>query len=400
MTLAILGGEPVISTPLRPYNSIGTDEVNAAIDAIRGGPLSGFLGGELEGGRWVRQLEELWCDKFNIKHAISMNSATSGLMAAALCITAKTYIGDNDYACCPSLTMSATASCFKGTGHGVKFADVDMDYFCMRHASPQEGDKTIIAVNLFGHPAELKSLRELCDTNKMFLIEDNAQSILAMEHNRYAGTVGHIGVFSLNVHKHINSGEGGVCVTDDPDLAHTLKLTRNHGELYSGSISRGYNFRMTEVTAAIACAQFRRVDELVAGRIEQAEAITKMVKDIPFIRPPLTRTGCRHVYYHWPFLFDDHKAGVHRDIFVKAMNAEGVPLQAGYVEPLYRLPALNSDQSIRCWTAEDLHYRTLGYFSNCQWNPTKQELTLIGDAFDKVASNIGKLKDLAPCPTS
>lgn len=394
MTLAILGGEPLISTPLRPYNSIGTDEVNAAIDAIRGGPLSGFLGGELEGGRWVRQLEELWCDKFNVKHAISMNSATSGLMAAARCSEGPEKSPQNT-SYCPSLTMSACAATLRAISYYVKFTDVDSDYFCMRPIKPEDGDRIVMAVNLFGHPAELKSLRELCDAKNLFLIEDNAQSILAMEHNRYAGTVGHVGVFSLNVHKHINSGEGGVCVTDDPKLAHALKLIRNHGELYPNSEGRGYNFRMTEVTAAIACAQFRRVDELVAGRIEQAEAITKMVKDIPFIRPPLTRTGCRHVYYHWPFLFDDHKAGVHRDIFVKAMNAEGVPLQAGYVEPLYRLPALNSDPSIRCWTAEDLHYRTLGYFSNCQWNPTKQELTLIGDAFDKVASNIGKLKDLA-----
>lgn len=387
--LAIHGGMPVINKPLRPYNTIGRHEREYAMSVIDNGPLSGFLGGELEGGTWVRNLEAAWCHWFKCKHAISFNSATSALWAAGRCAPPGPV-------CVSPFTMSATAIAFDRP-KDVVFKDIEPDYFCLdpeillaeKHAV---SDVSVISVtNLFGHPAELSKLRKYCDDNKIFMIEDNAQSIMAKEKSKFAGTIGHIGVFSLNVHKHIQCGEGGVAVTDDDDLAFMLKRLRNHGELYSKSTILGMNLRMTEITAAIACAQLERLNTIVAGRVAQAKALTAMVKDYPFIKPAKVRPGCTHVYYHWPFTFDSMEAGVERDLFIRTMCEEGVPLEAGYVEPLYRLPVF-SDYSTLCINAESAHHGTLGCFSNCQYDPTDEQLKLMAAAFAKVADNLSSLR--------
>src|SRR5512143_4053177 len=132
--------------------------------------------------------------------------------------------------------MSATAACAKVLGADIVFIDIETIRFSMNmnmfagKATP----KCIIVTNLFGHPAYLTSMRSWCDSNKVWMIEDNAQSPFAMEGNRYAGTIGHIGVFSLNVHKHIQCGEGGTIVTDNDEIGIRLAEGINHGELAGG----------------------------------------------------------------------------------------------------------------------------------------------------------------------
>ena len=115
------------------------------------------------------------------------------------------------------------------------FVDIENDYFCLdvNKVAERITDKTraIIAVNLFGHPAQLIELRRLADSKGIYLIEDNAQAPLAHENGSQTGTIGHIGVASLNYHKHIHTGEGGVCTTNDDNLAQRLMLIRNHEKM-------------------------------------------------------------------------------------------------------------------------------------------------------------------------
>src|SRR5262249_11048389 len=164
--------------------------------------------------------------------------------------------------------------------------------------------RAILAVNLFGQPARLSELRHLANRRGLTLVEDNAQAPLATEKGRYAGTVGHIGVFSLNYHKHIHTGEGGVCVTDDDKLARRLQLIRNHAESVvaadeAGGLANmiGFNYRLSELSAAVGIEQLRKIEAHVARREHIGRRLTEGIAGLEGLQPPVARDGCRHVYY-------------------------------------------------------------------------------------------------------
>jgi len=346
--LALLGGRPTLDRPLPVYPSIGQAEIDAVMTVMKSGTLSGFYGSpgpNFMGGTTVKALEAAWCRRYGSKHAISVNSATSGLQAALGAVG----IGPGDEVIVPPYTMSATVVAPLIWGGIPVFADIEADSFCIDPSSVRANltprTKAILAVNLFGHPARLAELRQIADQNGLWLIEDNAQAPLSHEHGRTCGTIGHIGVFSLNYHKHIHSGEGGVCVTDDDALAQRLALIRNHGEnlvetlkLADSTNIVGFNIRMTELSAAVALAQLDRVEEHVERRERVAQTLTEGTKDLAGWTPPAVREGCRHNYYMWTVRYDENKVGVSRATFAKALQAEGVPIAAGYVAPLYWLP--------------------------------------------------------------
>lgn len=353
---------------LRPYNSIGAEEVEAAVAVIRRGPLSGFMGGERHGGYHVRALEEEMCATFGSKYAVACNSATSGLLIASMACGVKR----GTRVSVPALTMSATAAAPAFLGARIEFFDVDDKTFCQNGWYGGNGD-VVITTNLFGHPARLHVMMQ---GTHAYIIEDNAQGWMAREGDKYAGTIGHIGVFSFNVHKHIQCGEGGICLTDSRALAEHMAMDRNHGELGGGPA--GLNLRMTEVEAAIALCQLRKGKRIVQERRHLAEQMTHMVINYPGLVPPLVREGCDHAYYMWGLTIEKE-----RDWFVGAMNKEGVPLRNGYVEPLYRLPAFEKYNARRP-TAEHLQDVSLATFEICAYDPTNEQLRGMRDAFDKV----------------
>jgi perosamine synthetase len=359
--------------PIKTFNTIGADERENVLRLLRDGaslPLSGYLAGKERGGYFVEKLENAWAEMFHVKHAIACNSATSGLMAAAFAIG----LQQGHLFACPAMTMSATAAAPMFTGAVPWFFDVDEDDVSMaslvRYAP-------VFATNLFGHPAKLHNLREWCDHHCTHLIEDNAQAPFATENGKLTGTIGHIGVFSLNVHKPIQCGEGGMMTTDDDDLASKLRDFINHGENTGGPI--GLNLRMPELCAAVALEQLRRGPEIIDGRIDQATAILKAIGPIDGLTRPMTREGCRHTFYAIPFLVEKN-----RDAFCNRLRDEGVPVVEGYVPPLYRLPAFAGYARL-CPVAEDLHERRLFYIENCAFDFSPEQIEEIGAAFKKAA---------------
>ena len=207
--------------------------------------------------------------------------------------------------------MSATAMAPLHYGAIPVFADIENDYFCLDINDVKKKitskTKAIIAVNLFGHPAELKKLKKLCKKNNIYLIEDNAQAPLAEEFGEITGTVGDIGVFSLNRHKHVHTGEGGICVTNNDELAYKLKLIRNHGEcVYDGKSKKilinniGYNFRLDEISASIAVSQLNKIKKIVNNRIDKTTQLIEGIRHLEGIITPKVRKGCKHVYYVMP----------------------------------------------------------------------------------------------------
>jgi len=416
--LALFGGEPTLKQPMPPFNRIGDAEMREVEQVMRSGELSGFVGelcDAFTGGPAIRQLEADWTQKFRCKHALTVNSNTSGLIAAMGAIG----VGPGDEVIVPPYTMSATAMAPLIYGGIPVFVDIEPDYFCLDPALVRQAitprTKAILVVNLFGHPAMLAELRELADAHGIFLIEDNAQAPLAMENGRHAGTIGHIGVFSLNRHKHIQTGEGGVCVTDDDALALRLSLIRNHGENLADPLELkdltnlvGFNFRMTELSAAVGIAQLRRADEIIAERVALAERLTAGLSGLDGITPPRVRAGCSHVYYVWAARYDARVTGVSRGLFSEALAAEGFVNGTGYVKPLYTLPQFRERVAIggggypftltnqayatgQNPVCERMHEEEILEFFVCSFDPDEQQQNQLIDAFHKVHGNLDVL---------
>lgn len=407
--LAILGGSPVIAAPFSGYNSIGKDELEAVSRVVKSGVLSGFYGSwceEFYGGPLVKAFEQAWCARFQIKHAVSVNSATSGLFASMGAIG----IQPGDEVIVPPYTMSATVTAPLIYGGIPVFADIDPNTFCLDPDSVREKinnrTKAIIAVNLFGHPAPLAQLMSIAEQNGLKLIEDNAQGPLCEENGRYGGTIGHIGVFSLNYHKHIHTGEGGMCVTDDSELAMRLQMIRNHAEnivepLKIENINNmvGFNYRMTELSAAVGIEQLKKIDKHVGRRVRQAKYLSRKVNVLDGLTPPQVRVGCHHVYYVWALRFDGQRVGVSRDIFSRALCAEGFPVSQGYVRPLYMLPLFQKRKAFgsypfnlssveyrqgMCPVAERMYERELICYETCAYRIEHGDLELMAEAIHKV----------------
>lgn len=354
--LALAGGDPVIAEPLPADVTIGKAEADAAMRAFDRGSLSAFFGSwgpEFLGGDEVKAFEQEWAAKFNVPHVVSVNSATSGLIAAMGAIG----LSPGDEVIVPPYTMSATAMAPLFYGGIPVFADIEPETFCLDPesvaAAITDKTKAIIVVNLFGHTAQLSELAALAKAHGIFLIEDNAQGPLATENGQYAGTFGDIGIFSLNYHKHIHTGEGGMCVTHDGTLALRMQAIRNHAEnivdpagIADLTNMIGQNYRMTELSAAVGRCQLDKVEDEVGRRQRLAEHLSEGLRGLEGLTVPVVREGCRHVYYVWAMRVDEVVLGVSRADFSAALTAEGFPHSTGYLRPLYMLPAFQQRKAI------------------------------------------------------
>jgi perosamine synthetase len=370
---------------LPKYWTIGKAEHLNVVRSLRAS-LSGYVGGKPTTGYWVRKLADDWGRAFGVHHAIPCNSATSGLLAA--CMAAGIGYGDEVWV--STYTMSATAAAAMTLGATVHFADIDPTYFCMNLAfSPQRRPKAIIVTNLFGCAAELLLIREICNQFNIIMIEDNAQAPFATTYTgRLAGTIGHMGVFSLNVHKHLQCGEGGVIVTNDSGFAFRLEAAINHGELipecHDTVSCLGLNLRMVESTAAIACAQLKKGFDLVQTRIDLAEAISDIFKDIPFVSTPVKRHEEIHAYYMWAGKINGDNARDIRDRFVTGLVNRGVPFRIGYSPLLHKL----FGEEVVLPVAEDIENNRLFTFEVCAYDPKTHHLNRMRDIIMEEADAI------------
>ena len=355
-----IGGGDKGAAAMKIFNTIGKEERSAAAMAASAWPLSGYLGSRPDGGHQIKALEQEWSEHFNVRYSVAVNSATSGLLAACMAVG----VERDDEVIVSPYTMSATAAAPKLVGAKIRWADIESDTFCIDPVEVSNlitnRTKAVIVTNLFGHPARLAELRQVCDAHGIYLIEDNAQSIGATEHGNLAGTVGHIGVFSLNVHKHIQVGEGGICCTNSTLLNTKLREAMNHGEMRNGIL--GLNLRMTEVTAAMAREQLKKLPFILDSRIALAQDITDRIERCGLaIKPPAIRAGCTHSFYVW--------AGqMYGDVNIKP------PFRHGYLHPLYSLPAFRTRETIICPVTEEVE-RKMVLFEVCAYDPTLKELT-------------------------
>jgi perosamine synthetase len=350
--LAINGGKPVRVKPWLDNFTTSEEEKQAVLRVMDSGYLSLFEGSHtpdapfsFKGGPEVQALENEWSDYYDVKHSVSVNSATSGLYAAIGALE----IGYGDEVIVSPYTMSACAIAPLIYGAIPVFADVELESGSLDPKSISERvtprTKAILVVHQFGIPADMDAIMAIAKEHGLKVIEDCAQAHGAKYKDRYVGTIGDIGVFSLNVNKTIQTGEGGVCITNDDDLAYRLQLIRNHGEAVVGAAGyenivniAGFNYRLTELQAAIGREQFKKLDNINAIRLEYVAKLNEGISNIPFLKPMLSRKECYSTYYVYPLRFDEKMAGISRNEFISAVNAEGALFFQGYTKPLYLQP--------------------------------------------------------------
>lgn len=346
--LAIHGGTPVIARALEPFRSMGREEEEAAARVVRSGVLSAYIGAPGEmfmGGTQVRSFEEKAADYFGVRHALGVNSWTSGLIAEVGALA----IEPGDEIITSPWTMSATAMAILHWNAIPVFADIDPATFNLDpeavRACITDRTRAIMAVDIFGQTADVAALRAIADEHGIKLLGDTAQAPGAMYDGTHTGTGYDIGGFSLNYHKHIHCGEGGIIVTNDDHYAARMAMIRNHAESVIKPTDRsqlanmiGYNFRMGEIEAAIASVQLDKLADRVADRQRVAAALDTGLGGLAGLITPAVAPGATHVYYVYGMQLDLAVLGVTRTAVVDALRAEGVSLVGAGYQNIHRLP--------------------------------------------------------------
>ena len=354
--LAINGGAPVRTKPFELRRTMGEAEKQAVVAVMDSDKLSEFFGSP--GAKWlggpkVKEFECKWADRYGFKHAVSVNSWTTGLMTAVGAIG----IQPGDEVIVSPYTMSASATAILFYGGIPVFADIDPDTFNItaETISPviTPRTKAIMVVHIFGQAADMDPIMSLARQHGLKVIEDAAQAPGVHYKGRPVGAIGDIGGFSLNYHKHIHTGEGGMLVTNDDQLALRCQLIRNHGEnlVEAQGVDDltnmiGSNYRLTELQAAIGCVQIDRLQGYLDHRQRLACHLTAQLQGLPGLAPGCVAEGSEHAYYVYAMRYEARVTGLARADFIQAVNAELPPpshveqtaLAGGYVRPLYLAP--------------------------------------------------------------
>lgn len=341
--LALDGGFMTLKSELKPYTWIDEETITMVGNLLRTQMLSGFLGQkgpQFLGGYWVQQLEGEVCRFGSHKFAVSFNSWTSGLEAIFLALD----LPIESEVIVPSWTMSATISAIVNAGLTPVFADIDVQTFTIsvNDVLSKICNRTsaICAVELFGKPADHLMLRNLANKNNLVLVSDSAQCPGARVNGTAPSKIADIGGYSLNRHKHIQSGEGGLVVTDNEIYANRLRALRNHGEIAASETKLGnrpiygHNWRLGEVEALIAYRQYLHIDKFLEDRRSYAREFIKLLNGIKGLVVP--EFEVEHDYY---ILGMRLQPGWNRNFIESALVAEGVSTLVTRYSGLEKLPA-------------------------------------------------------------
>ena len=426
--LALLGGEPVRRHLFPEHNTIGPEEKQAAIEVLDSGNLSQFLGSwsdDFYGGR--RSKSSSGYGLHTPRRSLLVRSTPiprDSWLRSALATSVRRRSN--------RFTLHHDSERDRAVAYGAVpvFADIDRRTFCLDPASIEERitprTKAILVVHLFGHPADMDAINALARRHGLRVIEDCAQGPETYYHGKMIGGLGDLGVFSLNYHKHIHTGEGGVVTTDNDVLTEKVSLIRNHGEYVvadKGTTNLvntyGFNYRLTELQAAIGIEQLKKLPGLMEIRRQNSKFLDDRLGQLKGLTPPFVEEGCTHSYYMQPYRYDAEIVGIPRDTFLKALRAElpssyrrenDALIGGGYAVPLYFEPiyqkrigkcAFNcpryegkvSYERGLCPVTEQMHFSELFTLQYNRPGMSQSDLQDVVDGFEKVYAHREELRD-------
>ena len=304
-----------------------------AVDAV-------LRSGALAQGKKVAEFEFSFSHSVSERNSIAVNSGTSALHLGLLALG----IGPGDEVIVPSFTFAASANAVAITGATPVFVDIEPHYFSIDplavKAAISPRTKAVIAVHLYGHPAKLSELRDICDSAGIHLVEDAAQAHLAEFDQTPVGAWGAVAAFSFYPTKNMTTGEGGMSVTGDKEVARRIRLLRNQGmeRRYENEVP-GFNNRMTEVAAAIGLVQLEKLQGWTKKRQANAAYFDSQLTGVVV---PKVHPRASHVYHQYTIKVE----GQDRDQFAAELKKLGVDSDIYYPSPVHKLPAYGLKHSL------------------------------------------------------
>ena len=306
---------------------IGEEEIENVVEVLKSGMIAQ--------GPKVMEFEEKFANWIGAKYGIATNSGTSALHVALLACG----IGEGDEVITTPFTFIASGNAIVYTGATPVFADIDLDTYTIDPDKIEDliTDKTkaILPVQLYGQAADMDKIREIAEKHDLKIIEDAAQAHGAEYNGEKVGTLGDMACFSFYPTKNMTTSEGGMITTDDEELAKKAQMFRAHGasERYHHD-EIGYNFRMTDIAAAIGLAQLNVIDEFNNKRISNANYLNEQLKDVEGIVTPKSPDNYKHVYHQYTIRVEKGN----RDDWVEFLTNKGIGTGIHYPIPLYNQP--------------------------------------------------------------
>ncbi len=291
-------------------------------------------------GKYIEAFEEGFARYCDCKYGIATTSGTTALHLALASIG----IGPGDEVIVPAFTMIATVFAIIYTGAKPVLVDAEPDTWNIDPAKIKERitdrTKVILPVHIYGHPCEMEAIMEIAGKYHLWVVEDAAEAHGAEYRGKKAGSLGHLSCFSFYANKIITTGEGGMVVTNNDGVAQKARLLKDLAfstEKRFLHLSIGFNYRMTNIQAAIGLAQLEKINDLVAARRRNAHYYNRLLKDVPGITLPVERKEAKNVYWMYGILIED-EFGLSRNELMVSLKEKGIETRS-FFYPMHQQPA-------------------------------------------------------------
>ena len=317
---------------------LGKKEEEYVLDCFRSGWVSSM-------GHYVNRFEKLMASHYNVKHAVALSSCTAALHLGLLAME----IGPGDEVIIPDFTLIVSASSVIWTGATPVMTDVDTDTWCMDpfkiEDAISEHTKAIMPVHMYGHPVHMKALMSLAKKYNLKILADCAHAHGAQYDHSEKNILGHVGVFSFYGNKTLTTGEGGMLLTDDDSMAAKVRLLMNQAfkEPRFQHDALGFNYRMTNIQAAIGCAQVEQFDKVIRLKRNIAESYTNALSDLPHIQLPTEKEWAKNAFWVYGIVLKKPLT-IDRDTLIKSLYERGVDTRPFFF-PLHRQPVFLGNEA-------------------------------------------------------
>lgn len=292
-------------------------------------------------GKYVNEFEQRFAEYIGCKYGISTTSGTTALHLALAALK----IGRGDEVIVPAFTMIAPVFAVVYTGAKPVLVDADPETWNIDVNKIEEkitpNTKAIIPVHIYGHPCDMDPIMEIAEKYNLWVIEDAAEAHGAEYKGKKVGSFGHVSCFSFYANKIITTGEGGMVVTNDEKIAERARRLKD--QAYSPErrflhTDIGFNYRMTNIQAAIGLAQLEHIDEFVEMRRRNAYLYNSRLKDVPGITLPPEKEWAKNVYWMYSILIEENEFGMSRDELMEKLKERGIETRTFFI-PMHEQPA-------------------------------------------------------------